>query len=240
MDSVRGHNRAPGEFRKMQVHIGVPGAPIEQAKFIPPPPTETVRLFANLEKYINSDDVIDPLVQIAIAHYQFESIHPFMDGNGRVGRLLVPLFLYEKKITAYPNIYVSEFLEEHRSEYYDLLNGVSEKGAWLPWISFFLNAITQQTLLTQERVRKIENLYKSLKERLFEFNSVYAISFMDAIFQNPRFTVKGIKKTTGIQNNQTLYTLVGKFLNAGIIHDLTKDQDRNKEYLFKSLRDIIS
>jgi len=101
------------------------------------------------------------LVKIAIAHYQFEAIHPFLDGNGRTGRLLIPLFIYERKITAHPNIYVSEFLEEHRSVYYDLLNAVSEKNEWIPWIRFFLEAIRKQTETSLKRVVKIEKLYKT-------------------------------------------------------------------------------
>lgn len=239
LDSVRGHNRAPGEFRKGQVHIGRPGAPIEEATFVPPPPQEITRLFFNLEKYLHSTDVLDPLIQIAIVHYQFEAIHPFSDGNGRVGRLLVPLFLYEKKITKYPNIYISEFLEEHRGDYYDILRNISEKGDWIGWIRFFLLAIREQTKLTYERVQKIESLYKLLKDRLPEFNSVYALSFLDAIFESPRFSTKRIREITKIANTQTLYTLINKFQTAEIIIDITPNRERKKVYSFAELQKII-
>ncbi|HEC93829.1 MAG TPA: Fic family protein, partial [Candidatus Kaiserbacteria bacterium] len=150
LNSVRGQNKAPGQFRKTQVYIGPYGCTIEDATFVPPGPQHIVELFSNMEKYIHAEDVIDPLVQIAIAHYQFEAIHPFIDGNGRVGRLLVPLFLYEKEVTAYPNIYISEFLEEHRDVYYELLRNVSEKNEWIPWITFFLDAISKQTKIALE------------------------------------------------------------------------------------------
>lgn len=239
LNSVRGKNRAPGQFRKGQVFIGPYGATIEEATFIPPEPQYISELFSNLEKYIHSNDVIDPLVQIAIAHYQFESIHPFMDGNGRVGRLLVPLFLYERKVTAYPNIYISEFLEEHRDMYYELLRGVSEKGDWASWIKFFLNAIQEQTKITLERVVKIENLYKNLKERMPEINSIYANSFLDAIFIKPTFTTGSIKKISKISNNQTLYTVIEKFVEFKIISDVTPKRARNKIYIFSDLRKII-
>lgn len=239
LDSVRGQNKAPGEFRRGQVHIGRPGSPIEEATFVPPPPQEISRLFSNMEKYLHSTEVIDPLVQIAIVHYQFEAIHPFNDGNGRVGRLLVPLFLYEKKITKYPNIYVSEFLEEHRSDYYNILRDVSESGDWINWIKFFLVAVREQTKITYERVQKIESLYKSLKERLPEFNSIYAISFLDAIFQSPRFSIKKIREITKISNTQTLYTLVGKFQTAGVIVDITPNRERYKIYSFAELQRVI-
>ncbi len=239
LNSVRGQNRAPGQFRRGQVFIGPYGATINEATFIPPEPQHIPSLFSNLEKYIHSEDVIDPLVQIAIAHYQFEAIHPFMDGNGRVGRLLVPLFLYEKKITAYPNIYISEFLEKHRDIYYELLRDVSEKENWIPWIKFFLDAVFEQTKITLERVVSIEKLYKDLKEQMPKINSIYANSFLDAIFSRPTFITRSIKKISGISNNQTLYTIIEKFVEFKIITDVTPKKSRNKIYVFSDLRKII-
>lgn len=239
LNSVRGRNKAPGQIRKSQVFVGPYGATINEATFVPPEPQHIPELFSNLEKYIHSEDVIDPLVQIAIVHYQFEAIHPFMDGNGRVGRLLVPLFLYEKKVTAYPNIYISEFLEEHRDIYYELLRNVSEKEDWIPWIKFFLDAVFEQTKITLERVVKIEKLYKDLKERMPEINSIYANSFLDAIFIKPTFTVKSIKKISRISNNQTLYSVIEKFVDSKIITDITPRKARNKIYRFSDLRKII-
>ncbi|EKD93945.1 MAG: Filamentation induced by cAMP protein Fic [uncultured bacterium] len=239
LDSTRGKNKAPGEFRRSQVFIGPYGATIEQATFVPPEPQKIPDLFSNLERYIHSGDVIDPLVQIAVAHYQFEAIHPFMDGNGRVGRLLIPLFLYEKKVTAYPNIYISEFLENHRSVYYELLKGVSDKGDWIAWIRFFLDAIYEQTKLTLERVEKIEKLYKSLKEEMPKMNSIYATSFLDALFVKPTFTIKSIKKISKISNNQTLYSIAEKFLEFKIVSDITPEKSRNKLYAFLYLHKII-
>lgn len=239
LSSVRGQNKAPGQIRKNQVFIGPYGATINEATFIPPEPQHISALFSNLEKYIHSKNVIDPLVQIAIAHYQFEAIHPFMDGNGRVGRLLVPLFLYEKKITAYPNIYISEFLEGYRDVYYKLLREVSEKENWIPWISFFLDAISEQTKTTLERVEKIEELYQSLKKQMPSINSIYANSFLDAIFTKPVFSIKSIKEISKISNNQTLYTVVEKFIEFKIIADATPKRERNKIYTFPDLRKII-
>lgn len=166
-------------------------------------------------------------------------MHPFLDGNGRVGRLLIPLFLYEKKITAYPNIYISEFLEENRDIYYELLREVSEKENWIPWIKFFLDAIFEQTKLTLGRVAKIEKLYKEMKERMPDINSFYANSFLDALFIKPRFTAQSIKKLSKVSNNQTLYTLIEKFLKAKIIVDITPKQERGKVYAFLDLIKII-
>ena len=240
LNSVRGQNKARGQIRKNQVFIAPYGATIDEATFIPPEPQHIPGLFSNLEEYIHSEDVIDPLVQIAVAHYQFEAIHPFMDGNGRVGRLFVPLFLYDKKVTAYPNIYVSEFLEEHRDTYYELLRDVSEKGNWIPWIRFFLDAVFEQTKITRERVVKIEKLYKDLKERMPEIKSIYANSFLDAIFTTTVFNTKYIKTVSGISNNQTLYTIIEKFIEHKIIVDLTPQKARNKFYAFLDLLKIIN
>lgn len=238
--STRGKNKNPGEFRKIQVFIGPYGATIEQATFIPPEPQHIIDLFSNFEKYINAKDVIDPLIQIAIAHYQFETIHPFMDGNGRVGRLLVPLFLYENKVTSYPNIYISEFLEEHRDVYYELLREVSEKEKWLPWISFFLDAVYEQTKTTFERVEKIEKLYKALKETMLKVDSIYANKFLDAIFIKPTFMVRSIREISGISNTQTLYSVIKKFVELKIIKDITPSSTRSKIYIFPELRNIIN
>lgn len=239
LNSVRGKNKAPGEIRRIQVFVGPYGATIEEATFIPPEPQHIPKLFSNLEKYLHSKDVVDPLVQIAIAHYQFEAMHPFMDGNGRVGRLLIPLFLYERGVTAYPNIYISEFMEAHRRIYYNLLRGVSENKDWISWIKFFLDAVYEQTKISLERVGKIEKLYKELKERMPEINSIYASNFLDALFIKPRFTAQSIKEISRITNNQTLYTLIEKFLKTNIIIDITPNQDRGKVYAFLDLIKII-
>ncbi len=239
LNSVRGQDKTPGEFRKSQVYIGPYGATIDEATYIPPEPQHISELFSNLEKFIHSDEIVDPLVQIAIAHYQFEAIHPFMDGNGRVGRILIPLFLYEKEITAYPNIYISQFLEDNRDVYYRLLRSVSEKGEWLPWIKFFLEAVRKQTASTLDEVKIIEKLYKKLKEMMPNLNSFYANSFLDAIFIRPTFTAKTIKIDSKISNNQTLYTVIDKFVKAKIIQDLTPNQERNKIYRFTDLIKII-
>lgn len=240
LNSVRGRNKNPGEFRTDQVYIGKYGATIEQATYVPPPAREIQGLFSNLEKYLHAENVIDPLVQIAIAHYQFEAIHPFNDGNGRVGRILIPLFLYEKGVTAYPNIYISEFLEKHRPLYYELLRGVSEKNDWDSWIMFFLDGIQEQTAQTLEKVTRIEALRISLKNRMSEINSMYAYDFLDALFVNPSCTVKSIQKITNITNKQTIYSLIDKFLETGIISDMYPERERNKVYIFKELYKVIN
>jgi len=240
LKSGRGENKAPGEFRKIQVFIGIPGADISEATYIPPTANEIIPLFSNLEKYLNSDEEKDNLVQIAIAHYQFEAIHPFLDGNGRVGRLIISLFLYEKKLLAHPFLYLSEFFEEHRTTYYELLRNVSEKQDWENWIKFFLNALTIQAQKAEEASKSILKLNQELKDQILALNSQYAPYLLDAIFVRPIFSASSIQKHVKIKNTQTLYTLIGKFVDMGILKEVDSKQKRNKVYRFEKLIKILN
>lgn len=237
--STRGHNKAPGEFRQQKVYIGPQGLGIEHASYVPPLPPVIPELFSNLEKYIHSDQEQDKLVQVAVAHYQFEAIHPFIDGNGRIGRLLISLMLYDKKVLSYPYIYLSEFFEEHRSDYYDLLRGVSENGEWENWVTFFLRGLDEQARKAQETAKKILELREKTAEQIHDIGSVYAHDFLDALFVNPMFSARSLRGLTKIKNIQTLYNLISKFHRAGIISDLTESQKRNKIYRFDALNDIL-
>lgn len=238
--SGRGQNKAPGQFRKAQVYIGRPGASIEYANFVPPPANEIIPLFSNLEKYLNSEDEKDPLVQIAIAHYQFEAIHPFLDGNGRVGRLIISLFLYERQLLSHPFLYLSEFFEEHREDYYELLRLVSEKEKWEDWIKFFLTALATQAEAAEKTGKAILDLHTKHKEKIIEINSVYAINLLDAIFIHPIFRTASIRKEAKVKNTQTFFNLIAKFLEAGIIKDMTPQKRRNKVYAFDELIKLLN
>ncbi|MDD5396772.1 MAG: Fic/DOC family N-terminal domain-containing protein [Candidatus Moranbacteria bacterium] len=240
LKSGRGANKAPGEFRKVQVYIGMPGAEISEASYIPPAANEIIPLFANLEKYLNSDEEKDNLVQIAIAHYQFEAIHPFLDGNGRVGRLIISLFLYEKKLLSHPFLYLSEFFEEHRQTYYELLRNVSEQQDWENWIKFFLNALTVQAQKTEETAKSILKLHQEYREKIMELNSTYASHLLDAIFIRPIFTTASLHKHVKIKNTQTFFSLINKFVDAGILKEADSKQKRNKVYRFEKLIKILN
>jgi len=240
LKSGRGYNKAPGEFRKIQVYIGRPGVNITEASFIPPQANKIVQLFGNLEKYLNSNEEKDKLVQIAISHYQFEAIHPFLDGNGRMGRLLISLFLYEKKLLSHPFLYLSEFFEEHRQDYYELLHGVSEKQDWQSWIQFFLTALATQAKEAEKTGREILQLHAKYKEKILEVNSIYANNLLDALFIHPVFSTRSIKKDAKIKNTQTSFNLVAKFVEAGIIRDTTPKKKRNKIYAFDELIKLLN
>ena len=239
LNSVRGKNKEPGEFRRHQVHIGPAGATLAEATYIPPVSSEIPELFSNLVNYLQNDEQPDRLIQAGIMHYQFEAIHPFADGNGRVGRLIIPIYLYEKGLTATPNLYISEFLETHRRDYYEALSKVTEEGDWITWLSFFLRAIREQAKTLKKRVDEVETLYKELHQHLPDFNSIYASTFLDAIFTLPFFRAKDITDLTQI-NGATLYNLLQKFVDADVIEDITPAQTRNKLYCFSKLLNIIN
>ncbi len=194
LDSVRGRNKARGQFRTKQNYIGINGTPIEQASYIPPPPERLMELLSNLEKYIHSSEK-DPLVQLAIVHAQFECIHPFLDGNGRVGRILIPLFLVEKKLLGSPVFYISAYLETHRDTYYKKLHAISSKKNWEGWITFFLEAIVKQAHSNSEKATSILGLYNEMKERVPDItHSHHAIRVLDLLFEKPLFNSQEFTK----------------------------------------------
>lgn len=238
LDSVRGTHKDKGSFRKAQVYIGLPNSSIEEAAYVPPPPAEILPLLSNWEVYINSEDEKDILVQIGVAHYQFEAIHPFMDGNGRIGRLIIPLFLYQRKLLSHPLLYISEYFESHRSDYYGLLNGVSKEAAWEPWLKFFLQAVAAQSLKTQGVVLKILVLYRKIKDEVAQVNAVHAVSLLDIIFASPIVSFVSIKKRIRARSYQTIYNLLDKFVKLGILKEVP-GRKRNRTFVFQQLLDIL-
>ena len=198
MKGVRGRNKAPGRYRRSQNWIGSPGCSIEEAKFVPIEVTRLVDGMARWEKYLNSDQP-DVLVQLAIAHVEFEALHPFLDGNGRLGRMLIPLFLHHKKLLSTPTFYVSEYLEANRDEYIERLFAVSRDNDWTSWCRFFLVAILKQADSNIRKALAIRALYESMKIRITELTkSQYAIHTLDFIFGRPLFLSSQFVKTSGI------------------------------------------
>ncbi len=188
LDSVRGKDRARGEFRTIQNWIGKSGSTIDNATYVPPEPLKVSGCMSNLERYIHFRED-DCLVQLAIVHAQFEIIHPYLDGNGRVGRILMPLFLYEKKMLSSPMFYLSAYLEAHREEYYARLLAVSKDNDWLGWISFFLKAILEQAQVNTAKTKAILDLYEVKKEKVSAVTrSRYAIKAVDTLFRTPILT----------------------------------------------------
>ena len=188
MQGVRGRNKDPGEFRRIPNWIGPEGCSIEQARFIPCSADALPAAMSAWEKYIH-DEAPDALIQLAVLHAEFEAIHPFLDGNGRLGRLIIPLFLQSKGLLSRPNFYLSEFLEGNRDEYYDRLLAVSRDGDWTGWCAFFLRAIIQQAGSNQAKAQAIHALYNARKEWMVEATrSQYGVRALDWFFSRPIFS----------------------------------------------------
>ena len=236
LQGVRGANKERGEFRRQQVFIGRPGAAIEQAIYIPPSAEKIGDLMSNLEKYIHSDDK-DLLVQLAIVHAQFEIIHPFMDGNGRVGRMLLPLFLYFKKAISYPSFYLSEYLEAHRDEYYEALLNISKNNNWEGWIAFFLEAVIKQSKENIVKAKKIIDLYEQKKQRITELTkSQFGIRILDTLFVMPIFQSQDFIRHSRIPK-ASAFRYIKILERNGVI---SSDRKRkNRLYFFNKLLEIV-
>lgn len=237
LDSVRGARKNRGHFRREIVYIGSPRDTIKDASFIPAPPEKIIDLMKNWETYVNSTEEKDPLVQIAVAHYQFEAIHPFLDGNGRIGRLVIPVFLCDRELLRFPVLYISEFFEKEREEYIESLRAVDHHGDWNRWARFFLKALQTQALRTQNSVLEIIVLYNSLREKISRMGSVYAFPMLDFIFIRPVVNYSLLKKRLG-SSAQTVYNLLEKFEGESILVPIG-EKKRNRQYIFPELIDLL-
>ncbi len=235
LDSVRGRDKARGEFRTIQNHIGRPGSTIENARFVPPAPEQLMEPLDNFEKYVHFDEE-DRLVQLAIVHAQFEIIHPFLDGNGRVGRILIPLFLYEKKMLSSPTFYLSEYLELNDAAYRDGLLAITAEGDWLGWIQFFLEAIIRQASSNTIKAQSILGLYENMKIIVAESTkSPYAIQILDAIFSRPLFTINQFADIADIPK-RTATRVLNKLTEDDIIQVVVEGKGRKpSRFMFDQL-----
>ncbi|WP_407276370.1 Fic family protein [Halothiobacillus sp. DCM-1] len=237
MDSVRGANKTPGEFRREQNWIGSAGCTIEQASFVPPSPLQLLDYLQAWETYLAASDV-DVLLQCAVVHAQFELIHPFKDGNGRIGRLLIPLFLYQKQALASPMFYLSDYLESHRDSYYAHLQAISREGDWNGWIAFFLEAVTQQALSNAGRVRAMMTLYEEMKRRIAELTrSQHAIAVLDTLLDRPIFQSGDFVQRSGIPK-QSASPFLRSLREAGILQVLRESRGRRSAVL--AFRDLLN
>jgi Fic family protein len=190
LTGVRGEDKMPGKLRPWPVWIGNAGTPIEESRYIPPPAERVQDLLADWERFVNSDLQMPPLVQCALMHYQFEAIHPYMDGNGRIGRLLIVLFLCAKDILPKPLLYLSAYFDKNRDDYYDELFRVSLTGEFEPWLQFFLKGTHEQAWDALVRSRRVRDLLEQYKEALQQKKaSANALRLLDHLFVNPFVTV---------------------------------------------------
>ncbi len=240
MRDVRGASKDPGNFRRIQNFIASPGSTIENARFVPPTVGDMHIALDNWEKYLHIEEK-DVLVQLALAHAQFEIIHPFLDGNGRMGRILIPLFLYHKKIIQEPVFYLSDYLESHRKEYYDALKEITDSNSWTNWIRFFLNAIIIQAEKNIAKTREIIELYEAVKFEIAEkTHSQFSIQCLDALFILPIFNARNFEKRSGIPRSSVARLLSTMHENNIIKISQQGAGRRPTLYVFRRLLDIVN
>ena len=216
LQGVRGRDKTPGKFRNDQNWIGRRGDPIEKARFVPPSPLALNSALEDWQAYIGLTTE-DPVLQTAVAHAQFEILHPFKDGNGRIGRMLIPLVLYQRQALSRPMFYMSEYLETHRDEYYDRLLGITNHRDWHGWLTFFLQGMIEQADANLAKVKSIRDLYEETKRSVADLtHSQYAMAVVDAFFTRPIISGTTFAQAAGFNNrvtaNNMLRQLEGKRL----------------------------
>lgn len=231
LNSVRGRDKNRGLFRRTQNWIGGAGTPIEKATFVPPDPMFLQQHLDNWEKYYHTEER-DSLVQLAVVHAQFEIIHPFQDGNGRLGRILIPLFLYEKQMLSRPIFYLSTYLEAHRDEYIRRLRDITNSGDWNGWIAFFLQALVEQSEANAKTARAIIQLYENMKERVMNLTrSQYAVPLLDRLFSQPIFQSTHLAEQKGMPSKPMIMQMLGRLRTAGILKVVREGSGRRAQVL---------
>jgi Fic family protein len=232
LSGVRGNREGPGVFRRSQNFIGTgPNSRIEDARFVPPPINMLDECLGDFEAYLHDETIEDPfLVQLALAHYQFETIHPFRDGNGRVGRLLIPLLMIAKDRLDAPILYLSAHFERNRETYADLLLEVSRKGSWIPWIDFFLDGVTESAHESTRQATALLDLRQQYHRRFqSDRSSARIIRLIDELFQSPSITIRRAASILDI-TAQGAANNVHKLEEAGIVREIT-GRTRNQVFV---------
>ena len=240
LESVRGQEKNPGEFRYSQNWIGGQGSTLRNARYIPPNPDDMLTAMSDLEKYINSDDTLDPLIQAALIHYQFETTHPFLDGNGRVGRLLITLFLMEKGILSTPALYISYYLKMNRIEYYDRMTQVRRTGDYEQWISFFLQAFAdsaEDAIHTIDQLTALHDKNIKLFDALTKRQRTSVLKVFSYLESNP---IIDIQKTATVleMSYNTVTKAVSILIGDGILEQTDKS-GKTKIYSYIEYLDIL-
>lgn len=223
---VRGSDRQPGDFRKVQNWIGPWNSPIEDARYVPPPVPAMHDSLGELEKFVHEPSDLPVLVQLALIHYQFEAIHPFEDGNGRVGRLLISLLLSERELLPQPLLYLSAYFERHSKDYADLLLRVSQQNAWLEWIRFFVRGVAEQSADAAQRCTKLLRLWQEYRAKMQDVHApALSLKLVDQLFTQPLMTVRHAQEVLGGGvTYPTAKNNLDKLATAGIVK-----QERNRQ-----------
>jgi Fic family protein len=238
MTGVRGQYMNIGAFREEQNWIGPPGCEIEDARFVPPPARELMVALDSLERYIHREDQYPALIRIGLIHYQFETIHPFLDGNGRIGRLLISLLLIHWKLIPLPLLYLSAFFERHRQEYNDRLLAVSEHGAWNEWLLFFLRGVTELSRDAGDKVKRLQDVQKDWRERLSHARGSSPLLLAEHLFSLPVITIPAAVKVLGVTYPAAQQN-VQKLVDVGILRRVG-DAQYGKVYVADEILHIVS
>ena len=240
MEGVRGQEKSPGEFRYSQNWIGGQNSNIKTARYIPPNVLDMQEAMSDLEKYINSDDSLDPLIQAALIHYQFETIHPFLDGNGRIGRLLITLFLIEKKVISCPALYISYFLKMNRIEYYDRMSQVRKTGDYEQWVLFFLQALADSSsdaIDTIDKLTKLHNKNINILDDISPRQKTNVLKVFNYLEKNPIIDIQKTANALSLSYN-TVAKAVLLLADKGILRQSAKS-GKTKIYSYFDYLDIL-
>ena len=230
LQGVRGAAKSPGQFRKEQNWIAAPGGPLHEARYVPPPPLQMRDALEVFETFLYAESDLPTLVRMALIHYQFEAIHPFDDGNGRIGRLLIPLLLCKESLLPRPFLYLSAYFEKNRRQYMDGLPAVSQRGTWEAWIRFFLQGVIEQSQDAVRRSDHLLRLWRTYRQRLQEASSSgLALRLVDELFESPVTSVQGVAQRLNITPRSAQMT-VDRLINAEILQENTGRQ-RNRVYV---------
>jgi Fic family protein len=239
MEGVRGERQTPGAFRRSQNWIGPPGCTLNEATYVPPPVSEMNEALDSFEKFLHTPSSLPPLVRLGLIHYQFEAIHPFLDGNGRIGRLLITLLLCSWDILPLPFLYLSAYFEAHRQTYYDLLLDVSQKGRWETWLIFFLRGVATQSRDALIRAQRLRNLREQYRD---QFQMARAASrllqVVDLLFARPVLTTRQVAEALEI-NFSSAQRYINQLAETGILREIT-GQTRNRIYIAEAVLKIIT
>ena len=240
MKGVRGHDKEPGKFRDQQNWVIRTRGVRREIVYTPPPPEKISALLENLEEFIQTDDEsLSVLIQCAVLHYQFEAIHPFIDGNGRIGRLLIPLILYEKRIMPEPLLYLSAYFDKHHERYYNGLLAVSQKSGWLEWIKFFLMAFIEQADEAVENIQRLMTLMRRYKGTLRKRSASSNVIFlMESLFSNPYVTIPNAARFLEI-TYPSAKSVVMTLVDAGILQP-TDILYRGKVFVARDIEDALN
>ena len=239
MQGVRGQEKSPGYFRETQNWIGSPGCTLGNATYVPPPPHEMTVAMGELESFLNAQSPMPLLIKCGLAHGQFEMIHPFLDGNGRLGRLLITFLLCEKKVLTRPLLYLSSYFRQHQAEYYDRLLAISNDGDWEGWLKYFLKGIGEVSKEATDTARRIIAMREEHRQLVSErVRGSYGPALLDTLYESPAVTSPRIRDTFGV-SYVTANNLVHDFVNVGILEETTR-RPRNKVYIYKPYLEILN